>query len=185
MLEHITVGAVVFASTNVDDILLLSAFFAQPGRSVAGIVFGQFLGIGVLVLVSVVAALAALAIPSDWVAVIGVVPIALGLKYLFARQDIGTMAQAQAGVGSLTVAAVTIANGGDNLGVYIPLFASQPAAVALYVAIFAAGTALWCALGYGLVNHHAVGTTIQRYGHRVLPWVLIGIGLHVLSEAFH
>jgi cadmium resistance protein CadD (predicted permease) len=76
MLEHITVGAVVFASTNVDDILLLSAFFAQPGRSVAGIVFGQYLGIGVLVLVSVVAALAALAIPPDWVAFIGVVPIA-------------------------------------------------------------------------------------------------------------
>jgi cadmium resistance protein CadD (predicted permease) len=185
MLEYIAVGAVVFASTNVDDILLLSAFFAQPGRSIARIVFGQFLGIGVLVLVSVVAALAALAIPPDWVAFIGGVPIALGLKYLLARQDTGTTAQAQAGVGSLTVAAVTIANGGDNLGVYIPLFASQPAAVALYVAIFAAGTALWCALGYGLVSHRAVGATIQRYGHRVLPWVLIAIGLHVLSAAFH
>jgi cadmium resistance protein CadD (predicted permease) len=46
MLEHITVGAVVFASTNVDDILVLSAFFAQPGRSVARIVFGQFSALG-------------------------------------------------------------------------------------------------------------------------------------------
>jgi len=32
------------------------------------------------------------------------------------------------------------------------------------------------------VAHPAAGPTLQRYGHRILPWVLIAIGVHVLSD---
>jgi cadmium resistance protein CadD (predicted permease) len=48
----------------------------------------------------------------------------------------------------LAVASVTVANGGDNLGVYIPLFANEPKSIGMYAALFALLTAIWCAVGY-------------------------------------
>lgn len=179
-LEAVVVGAGAFVSTNVDDILLLAVFFSERGRRVTAIVLGQFLGIGALVVASVLAALAAVAIPAGWIPLLGLVPCALGVKRLFASDDLGT-GEAPRGMSTLSVATVTAANGGDNLGVYIPMFASQPDAVPIYVTVFGIGTAVWCALGYWAVSHRTAGAALARYGHRVLPWALIAIGLHVLS----
>ena len=83
----------------------------------------------------------------------------------------------------IAVALVTMANGGDNLGVYIPVFSREPAWVPVYAAVFAVMTALWCAAGYWLVNHPIIGARIRKYGHVALPFVLIGLGLHILADA--
>lgn len=171
-----------FAWTNIDDIVLLAVWFAQPRRRVSSIVLGQYVGIGALVALSALGALTALVLPREWIPLVGVVPVALGIKALFDRGGDNEPDGASAGTGAFSVAAVTIANGADNIGVYVPLFASHPEALPWYVAIFAIGTAVWCALGYALVAHPAVGSRLQRYGHLALPWVLIGIGLHVLSD---
>ena len=48
MIELLTVGIVVFASTNVDDIFLLSAFFADSHLKPRNVVAGQFVGNGLL-----------------------------------------------------------------------------------------------------------------------------------------
>ncbi|HEX8906374.1 MAG TPA: cadmium resistance transporter, partial [Longimicrobiaceae bacterium] len=84
---------------------------------------------------------------------------------------------------ALAVAAVTVANGGDNLGVYIPLFASAPGAIPVYAAIFAVMTALWCWAGHRLVRIPWIGDRLRRYGHVLLPLVLIALGLWILSGA--
>ena len=77
--------------------------------------------------------------------------------------------------------ASTLANGGDNLGVYIPLFASAPETIPLYGVVFALMTGLWCFVGYLLANNRVVGEHVRRYGHAVLPFVLITLGLWILS----
>ena len=83
----------------------------------------------------------------------------------------------------LAVAGVTVANGGDNLGVYIPLFAREPRLVPLYAVVFAAMTALWCFAGHRLVQNHLVGAQLRRYGHVALPFVLITLGMWILAGA--
>lgn len=198
MLEQLGIGVVVFASTNIDDIFLLSAFFSDPHLRHRGVVAGQFLGIGALVVASAVAALLALAVPEGWAALLGFVPLGLGLCRLFALQrSAGTSLEgeeqhtraAESSVEQrihsqvLAVAGVTVANGGDNLGVYIPLFASATEAIPIYAAIFAVMTALWCTLAYLLVNNRLVGERVRHYGHVALPFVLIALGLYILSGA--
>jgi cadmium resistance protein CadD (predicted permease) len=180
MLEQATVGAVAFAVTDIDDLVLLALWFSQPRRRVAAIVLGQYLGIGALVAISIAAALLALAVPMQWLAWLGLLPVGLGVRLLL-KGDGGEDEAAGATVTSApAVAAITVANGGDNLGVYIPLFASQPGATVTYVLIFAVGTAVWCGLGYALVSHPVAAVTLQRWGHRILPWALIAIGAHIL-----
>jgi cadmium resistance protein CadD (predicted permease) len=94
-----------------------------------------------------------------------------------ANQTYGFMPQ------TMTVAGVTLANGGDNFGVYIPFFAAAPAAIPTYIAVFAVMTAAWCALGYFVVNNPLLGVHLRRYGDVLLPAVLIPLGLYILSGA--
>ena len=39
---------------------------------------------------------------------------------------------------------------------------------------------LWCFIGYFMVSNRIVGNKLKRYGHIILPFVLILIGLGVL-----
>lgn len=193
------VGIAVFAATNIDDVLLLSAFFADRTLRPRAVVVGQFAGIGVLTGVSAVAALFALAIPDRWIALLGLAPLALGMRRLYAVWRARTNsddeeaehlraaeARAERATHSqwMAVAVVTMANGGDNFGVYIPLFSQQLTLIPLYAAVFAAMTAVWCAAGHWLVHHPILGARIRQYGHLALPFVLVGLGLHILSDVW-
>ncbi|SEP34613.1 Cadmium resistance protein CadD, predicted permease [Methylobacterium sp. ap11] len=148
---------------------------------------GQCFGIAALVLVALAGSLLSLIVPPAWIGLMGLVPIVLGLRRLLSmRTDAEDEAPAgAASVGhALAVAGVTIANGGDNLGIYIPVFATSPGPrLVLFVAVFALMTGLWLALAHRLVHHPAFGAPIRRIGRVATPFVLIGIGVMVLVEA--
>lgn len=44
-------------------------------------------------------------------------------------------------------------------------------------------TALWCALGFKLVDNAIIGAKLRRYGHIILPIVLVALGIHILAGA--
>ena len=153
LLDEIGIGVVVFAATNVDDVFILALFFADARVDARAVVAGQFLGIGVLWLASALASVAALAAPPEWLALLGIAPLALGVRQLLEFRA-GTRSVAESdslgdhprtaetarrtgGSSALSVAAVTIANGGDNLAAYVPLFATSAASVPLYGLVFA------------------------------------------------
>jgi cadmium resistance protein CadD (predicted permease) len=188
-LSTLGIGIVVFASTNIDDVVLLSAFCADQHVRMRHIVLGQFLEIGALTGASVIAALAALMIPAGWTALLHLIPLGLGVRGFLrdrAERDGASPLQAEAQQMEprppsqvLAVAGVTIANGGDNVGVYIPLFASDTSMIPLYVTIFAVLTALWCLLDSLLVHNSLFGQHVSRYGGTGLPFVPIALGLHI------
>jgi cadmium resistance protein CadD (predicted permease) len=82
------------------------------------------------------------------------------------------------------VAFVTIANGGDNIGIYLPSFAIRSRhEIAIIAIVFVAMNALWCFAAHFLVNHPRLGAPIRRYGHLVAPIVFIGLGILILQQA--
>jgi cadmium resistance protein CadD (predicted permease) len=81
-LQTLGVGVLVFASTNLDDIFLLVAFFSDGERRSSHVIAGQFLGIAVLILASVAGALLSLVIPEAWIGLLGLAPLFLGLQRL-------------------------------------------------------------------------------------------------------
>ena len=145
-------------------------------------VAGTYLGIGALYAVSVALGLAAAAIPAGYIALLGLVPLGLGVKLLFTKQTSEEPAPAAQGV--MAVAGINIAAGGDNIGVYTPLFATTTAeAIAIYGAVFAALTGALCWAAHRLVTHPALGAPVRRWGPRLVPWVLIALGLWILAGA--
>jgi cadmium resistance protein CadD (predicted permease) len=179
------VGAVVFASTNVDDLFVLLGFFSDPRFRARHVVVGQYIGIAALTVASVVLSLAALVILPGYVGLLGVAPLAIGLAKLVRRRSAdGDEWPASPRANVLAVAAVTVANGGDNLAVYAPLFATRrPWEIGLLAAVFLVMTGLWCGVARSLIRHPTVGPLIRRYGRVLLPWVLIALGAHILVES--
>src|SRR5690625_6850149 len=125
----------LFVATNIDDIIVLSLFYAR-GAGQRGttrkILLGQYLGFGGILLAAVVISLGARTfLPEDALPYFGLIPLALGLYAAWQvwrnRDEDDDDDEAKVGdrqVGTLTVAAVTFANGGDNIGVYVPVFAT-------------------------------------------------------------
>jgi cadmium resistance protein CadD (predicted permease) len=63
--SHLGLAVVVFVSTNVDDILLLALLFADATLKPRSVILGHVLGIAALVVISAIAAVAALAVPGE------------------------------------------------------------------------------------------------------------------------
>ena len=79
---------------------------------------------------------------------------------------------------------MTVANGGDNIGVYMPSFAVHSGSqVAIIAVVFVVMTALWCMLAHRMVSHPRLGAPLRRYGHIVVPLVLIGLGILIIHNA--
>lgn len=183
----------MFAVTNVDDIVILAVFFgrAAGGRAVRRVVLGQYIGFAGLLAVSIAGALGAGLLPEPVIPYLGLLPLALGIRAAWTAwrdrhadgaDDTASRADA-AGPGVLQVAAVTFANGGDNIGVYVPVFTvAGTGAMLVYVIVFLVGVAIWCAAGWFLAGRPPVARTLSRWGHVILPVVLIGIGLLILIE---
>lgn len=183
---------VLFASTNIDDIFVLLGFFADPRFRTREIAAGQFMGITALYGASVLFSLLSLVIAPAYIGLLGLAPIAIGLKKAWDlhKGDANETASAErrsvfAGGGNMvSVAAVTVANGGDNISIYTPLFAARSATdVAVIGAVFAVMTLIWLAFACWLTQHRTLGVPIRRYGHRVVPFVLIALGVMILYEA--
>ena len=171
-----------FVSTNIDDLLLLVGFFSDRSFSRGLIFAGQILGMAIIVAISLAAASAALAISPQRVGLLGVAPIVIGIGKLL---RLGKKEEGQpTAVGILQVAAVTVVNGGDNIAAYTPIFATQGSRdMIATLAIFALLTLVWCFAALGLVRHTALGKPLRRYGHVLLPFILIGLGGLILYRS--
>jgi cadmium resistance protein CadD (predicted permease) len=183
---------VVFAWTNIDDLFVLLGFFSDPRFLPRQVVIGQYLGITALYGASVLASLLSLVLRPAYIGLLGFAPIFMGINRLYSlwrgvdadERDAHSRASARAGRNILTVAMATIANSGDNISIYTPLFATRSAwEVAAAGLIFAFMTALWCLAGHRLVHHPTLGAPIRRYGHRTVPFILIALGTLILYEA--
>ncbi|GII55399.1 hypothetical protein Pth03_37880 [Planotetraspora thailandica] len=181
----------LFAVTNVDDILILALFFAQGiGHYGAAtrIVSGQYLGFLGILVAALAAGFGATFLPEWIIPYLGLLPLALGLRAAWQvwrnhRSDADPVEETRGGPKILEVAAVTFANGGDNIGVYVPVFATAGIGpTSVYVVVFLALVAVWCMAGRFFATRPIVAMALSRWGHILVPLVLIGIGALILVE---
>ena len=180
----------LFAATNIDDIIVLSLFFARGAGqrgTTARILAGQYLGFaGILVAAILVTTGAGAFLPPAAIPYFGLIPLGLGLWAAWEAwrgdgddDDEAKVAGKKVGVG--TVAGVTFANGGDNIGVYTPVFLSvEPLAVVAYCVIFLALVVVLVALAKFVATRPPIAEVLERWEHILFPIVLIGLGIVIL-----
>jgi cadmium resistance protein CadD (predicted permease) len=190
LIVTVPTAAAVFASTNIDDLVVL-AFFFLASRAAGKprpwqVVAGQAVAIAVLVASAAVAALGLFIVPTRWVGLLGMVPLALGLWKLIGamRKAPDSTTPSSAAAGLTGVVGVAIINGGDNIAVYTPLFRSlETAEVLVTLAVFSGMVGVWCAAAAWLGHHLAAVTAIRRFSYRVTPVVFITIGAVILVRS--
>lgn len=185
-----------FIVTNIDDIIVLMIFFAQIEKSRhKQIVLGQYLGFGLLVVISLLGAFGFTFLPSEWAGFLGLIPIFLGIRMFLKKEEEDEAEEALEKLGDIRnkvsnslfgpltgkVAAITFANGGDNLGIYIPYFNSQGNASLLSISIiFLLMVAVWCLLAYRLASFPTIIRILQKYGRVIVPLVFIALGISIM-----
>ena len=184
-------AAGLFAVTNIDDVLVLALFFSQGAGhkgATKAIAAGQYLGFAAILAAAVAAAFGATFLPESVIPYLGLLPLGLGVKAAVQawrhRDDADEEARTrQDGPRILEVATVTFANGGDNIGVYVPVFATAGAGgMSVYVAVFLILVAVWIAAGRYFATRPVIARALSKWGHILMPIVLIGIGLLILIE---
>ena len=155
---------------------------------------------GLLLGVSLVGSLIALVIPHNLLGLVGLFPIAIGIKELLdlrkSKNDgnevddvkiVNRLSKSswRSYLPFLVVASVTF-SGGEEIGIYTSIFAiyNSPSEVITVFAVIMILTGVWCVIAYYLVNRSFLATQLRRIANKVLPFVLIGLGAYILIEAF-
>jgi len=184
----------MFAVTNIDDMLVLAVFFGRSKgdpSSAVRVIIGQYLGFIAILAVSVLGALGASLLPDTAIPYLGLLPLLLGIRAAWdvwrSRDDPGsddeTKTPTVGGASAWEGASVTFANGGDNIGVYVPVFATAGVGgMSVYAIVFLTLVAVWCFAGRYFATRPVIAKALSRWGHILLPLVLIAIGLLILVE---
>ncbi|MEH1948400.1 MAG: cadmium resistance transporter [Nostoc sp.] len=198
-------GIIAFIATNIDDIIILLIFFSQIDANFRRrhILLGQYLGFSAIIIASLPGFFGGLVIQREWIGLLGLLPIGIGIHHLvYKEEDTITVQTVSSDFNQPTstnpvlsfilsilhpqtykVAAVTIANGGDNISIYIPLFAGHDlASLGVILGIFFIMVGVWCAIAYFLSRQPTIANILSRYGNAVIPFVLIGLGLFIMYE---
>ncbi|MFN6518197.1 MAG: cadmium resistance transporter [Nostoc sp. CreGUA01] len=195
----ISTGAITFIATNIDDIVILLLFFSQINSTFRPrhIVTGQFLGFTVLLILSLSGLFGGLVLSKSWIGLLGLLPIAIGISSLVNREEDsleevleetpesqGTIITNLLSPQICSVAAVTVANGSDNISVYVPLFASSNLeSFAVTIVIFFLFLGIWCYAAYKLTKQKIIADVLTRYINYIVPFVLIGLGVFIVLKS--
>lgn len=204
----IATGAAVALATTFDDNIYLTSFFGRVSRTFRPrhVVVGEFLGLTILISISLVGYFVGMVVSDMWVGLLGVLPIMIGIHQLMGKEDdensdvIEEVEKVHTEVGrprikqslwstirdpkTHRVTAVHVSNGGNNVAVYIPLFASSSLpslGVILTMCYITIG--FWCFCSYNLTRFPGISVLIARYGRKIAPFVLIYLGLSIIVKS--
>lgn len=176
MLGTIIAGVVTYWSTAIDLLIILMLFFAKvkDKKGVRDIYIGQFLGSGLLILVSLFFAVILHYVPDKrLLGFLGIIPVFLGIKALILGDSDGEkMANEKlkdTNQNNLikTLIFITIVScGADNVGLFVFL-------IMIFLLVFIAQKS---------VSIPTVGTVLEKYSRWFIGIVYIFIGGSVLIE---
>ena len=190
MIETLIMTIAAFIAANIDDVIVFAVLLAQNNdrKRFRQMMAGRYIGTFLLLAISAITVLGISLLP-DWViGLMGFVPIALGIKSIFdyrkSEEQSKDSVQEHTDM-TLTYTLLTIANGADNIGVYIPLFSNFSMADAVSSAIVSAlMTALFCFAVRKIAELPYIQIQIRKYQAVIVPSVLIILGIVILYRNF-
>lgn len=187
----------LFIATNIDDIIILSLFFGRGGGQAGTtrrILLGQYLGFAGILGTAILLALGAqMILPEAVLPYFGLIPLSLGIWAGWQAwrhrgqpdEDESRLEGKRVSAG--TVALVTFANGGDNIGVYVPVFVSVSwSAVLAFCVVFMVLVSALVFTARWVTSRRPIAEALERWESILFPLVLITLGLIILisGDAF-
>ena len=182
LLTALLLVPVAYAATNIDNLLImasLGAGRASRGQLIAGFVVASC----TVLLVASTAVFIDRLLPPQVLGYLGFVPISIGVYLLLfapARPETATGGQTT----WPAIAGLLLANSGDTIFALGPLFAESGSNARLgLTAGFAMIATVWLFLILGASKRVARSKWLGRLGYRIAPWMMILVGIYVLSDS--
>ena len=182
VLDVIALSSIAYVGTMFDNYF---AFVAQlvvtePTRY-RRVSIAQAVGVAILVIVAAAVGSALTAVPVQWTGLFCLAPWSMAWFRWRHRDEHATATYRR---GALTTTAVTIALGGDNLGVWIPLLRTDGVAQGiLTVVVFAFFEILFLLSARTLTRHPRVSAFGETTARRLVPWIYVTLGVLILVES--
>ena len=192
MLGTIIAGVVTYWSTAIDLLIILMLFFAKvkDKKGVRDIYIGQFLGSGLLILVSLFFAVILHYVPDKrLLGFLGIIPVFLGIKALILGDSDGEkmanekLKDTNQNLIKTLIFITIVSCGADNVGLFVPYFISLALPKLLITLIvFLIMIFLLVFIAQKSVSIPTVGTVLEKYSRWFIGIVYIFIGGSVLIE---
>ena len=165
MIETIISMIMMFISTCIDELFLLMLIFAkaQTKNQVRQVYWGKYIGVAILVGCSlIISRILTSFVPQEWIlGLLGLILIFLGTLIFMSKEEEVDARQVQKELEAhpghflfWAVTLLTLATGGDSLGIYIPYFTSLTKVDILILVILYSGLIpLLCYLSHRLAKH--------------------------------
>ena len=189
MIQILATAIISYIVTSIDDLLVSAIFFAQSNskRDNWHIFLGKYIGTGFLVVLGCLGAFGMSFVPTQYIGVLGFIPIALGVKeFIVSHKKEKQIDKPKTfAILSVTVGMVTLANGADNIGVYISLFAYYKwNELVLICIVFTVMIFTWSFLAKKLTDMPRLRGFIIRNKSIVIPIVYVTLGIYIIVKAF-
>ncbi len=181
----------LYVATNIDEYFLGLLFIVQPGITKKDIWVGKFLAILVVAGIALLFALLiqTFAIPIEIIGLLGFLPLTIGIRAFLGKEEdeleesAEKIKQMAGRAGWVSVGLVHIASGGDNIGLYVPAFATaSPLELVVIAIVFLSLTALWAASPYWILKNEVIREKLEEWGERLFPWLMIVLAVMIFWD---
>jgi cadmium resistance protein CadD (predicted permease) len=171
-----------YAATNIDNLLIMASLGA--GRASRGhLVAGFLVASGIVLLVASMAMFIDRLVPPEILGYLGFVPISIG-TYLLLFSGEQPETPAQRATTWPAISGLLLANSGDTIFAIGPLFAESGHSARLGLAAgFVLIAVVWLLLIVSVSERVARSALLSRLGHRMAPWMMILVGLYILTDS--
>lgn len=177
----VVVASLAFVGTMTDNFFAFAAQLLVTERErYRRVSWAQALGTATLLIVAAGVGSVLAAVPTRWVGLLAIAPWALAAH---AWRHRGEPTRQQFRRGALTTFTLTLALGGDNLAVWIPLLRANGRLDAiLTILIFAVWEVLFVIAAQALVQHPRVVSWGNEHAKSFVPWIYLALGVLILVE---
>jgi len=190
MLTIIAVAAGAFIGTNLDNLILLVALHKRYSNHSGTVTAGYLSGMMLIGAICLVIGEAGEFIPIAYLGLLGVIPILIGvngLYQLFRDKQSGDSTSLAPGNANhtifITVLMTQLSNSADSIITFSVLLAdSADLSDHLIALTFLAMVGVFAWLALYALRHRRIRNFLDRYGNYVTPFILILVGVYILSN---
>jgi len=181
-----------FVATNLDNLLLLVFLLSSAARRRSAVLLGFLTAVILVVTIAALGVAAGALLDPGLIGYLGIAPISMGCYLLYQQRrstDTATTVDSSIpsldGEGGIWLASTVLmfSNSGDSVAVLLPLVAeSNRSALLLVFSVYLLSSLLWCAVALVIATRPGLAHRIQQRGVKVVPWIMIGVGIYVLLD---
>ena len=178
-----------FAATNLDNLLILVLLLGGAPTRRAWVLLGFLASAICLVSLAAIGVALGAWLDPGLVGYLGLAPLSLGFYALYrqyrGRAEEVTSPQQAGGEYSTGLASFTLmlGNSGDSLAVFLPLLAeSSRESLLLIIVCYLLAALLWTGLSVFVASRETLAQRIERHGTKLVPWILILVGIYILLD---